>query len=335
MKRILRLRYLVIAVLILLITSCSRQPKVGFLMDKSQTGRWVKDKEFFIEDVENLGGKVIFGSTDVDNKSQQEIAEDMFKEGIDVLVLVPSDLNEAANIVNQAHENGIKVIAYDRLVKKCDLDFYVSFDHVSVGELQAKYILSSCPKGKFAIIGGATYDNNSYMLRLGQLSILQPAVENGNIQIVFDDFVTDWTVEQGKSLMTECLKQNQDIDAVIPANDNLAEGVIQALTEAGITKKIFIAGMDADIDACRRILSGQQTMTIYKPIEAIAMKAAEIAVQTVENNSVPQVNLSINNSFKQVPSILLPSMIVNNKTIDLTVVADGYLKENNLDSMSK
>ncbi|MDA3892919.1 MAG: substrate-binding domain-containing protein [Salinivirgaceae bacterium] len=335
MKNIIKIRLIVAAGLILMLTSCTQQTKVGFLMDKSKEGRWANDKEYFTKSVEQYGGEVIFGATDVDNSNQYDIALDMFKKGIDILVLIPADLNEAANIVNEAHSHGIKVIAYDRLVKKCDLDFYISFDHVSVGELQAKYIMSACPKGKYVIIGGAPYDNNSYMLRLGQLGVLQPSIENGDIEIVFDDFVSDWSVDEGERLMNICLENTKDIDAVIPGNDMLAEGVIKALKEAGVTKKIFIAGMDAELEACRRILAGKQTMTVYKPIEAIAMKTAEIAMQVAEKDEVPKVNLSTNNGFKQVPSILLPSMIVNNKTIDLTVIADGYLKENNLDSTSE
>ena len=120
-------------------------------------------------------------------------------------------------------------------------------------------------------------------------------------------------------------------DAVIAANDQLAEGALKALNEAGVEPLPFISGQDAEADACRRVIAGTQAMTVYKPIEAIASKTAEIAMQIINEQKIPKTFLSVNNGRKQVPSILLPSMIVNRETIDLTVVADGYLKEHNFE----
>jgi D-xylose transport system substrate-binding protein len=102
------------------------------------------------------------------------------------------------------------------------------------------------------------------------------------------------------------------------------------MQEAGMNPLPYLSGQDADADACKRIIAGTQTMTVYKPIEAIATKAAEIAMQIIHEQHIPKTMLSVNNGQKQVPAILLPPMIVNKETIDLTVIADGYLKENNL-----
>ncbi len=230
----------------------------------------------------------------------------------------------------EAHRKNVPVMSYDRLVKNCNLDFYVSFDHVNVGELQAQYIATACPKGNYAIIGGAIYDNNAFFLRLGQLNILQPYVDRGDIKIVYDNYVNFWKKEEGYRLMKECLKINKNIDAVIAANDRLAGGVVQALEEHALGHKVFIAGMDADLEAVQRVFAGTQTMTVYKPIEAIATTAAELATQIIKENKIPRVNLSVNNGKRQVPSVLLPSMVVNRGTIDLTVIADGYLEEHNI-----
>jgi D-xylose transport system substrate-binding protein len=324
------LKYSVLIFISLVLTNCSKQVKIGFLMDESTGGRWDKDKELFIQHAESLGSKVIFGASEGDVQKQIELAKEILNQDVDILVLIPSDQYESAKIVAEAHRMNVPVISYDRLVKNCNLDFYVSFDHVNVGELQAQYISTACPKGNYAIIGGAIYDNNSFFLRLGQLNILQPYVDRGDINIVYDNYVDSWKAEEGYKLMKECLKKNKDIQAVIAANDRLAGGVVQALEEFGMEHKVFIAGMDADLEAVQRVFGGTQTMTIYKPIEAIATTAADLATKIIEENKIPQVNLSVNNGTRQVPSVLLPSMVVNRETIDLTVIADGYLEENNI-----
>jgi len=299
-------------------------------MDESTGGRWVKDKELFIKHVKALGGKVVFRAAEADIPKQIELAHEILNENVDVLVLIPSDQYQAGQIVVEAHRKQVPVISYDRLVKNCDLDFYISFDHVNVGELQAQYITTACPSGNYAILGGAIYDNNAFFLRLGQLNILQPYVDRGDIKVVYDNYANFWKPEEGYRMMKECLKKNKEIDAVIAANDRLAGGAIKALDEEKLNHKVYIAGMDADLDAVKRVFAGTQTMTVYKPIEAIATKAAELAIQIVKENKIPQVNLSVNNGQKQVPAVLLPSMVVNRETIDLTVIADGYLEENNI-----
>ncbi|MBN1597899.1 MAG: substrate-binding domain-containing protein [Bacteroidales bacterium] len=326
-------KYIHFAILFLagfiLLSNCSEKKKVGFLMDESEEGRWVKDKELFIKNVEELGGEVIWRASERDAQKQIELAKEILEEDVQVLVVVPSDLNAAAEIVKLAHQQQVPVISYDRLIKNCNLDFYLSFDNVHVGELQAKYITSVCPKGKYAILGEAVTDNNSFLLRLGQLNVIQPLVEKGDIEIIYDQYVNNWSPEEGYRLMKECLKNNGVPNAVIAANDWLAEGALNALQDAKVDPLPYICGQDAEASACQRIIAGTQTMTVYKPIEAIAAKAAELTMQIILEQKIPKTFLSVNNGNRQVPAILLPAMVVNRETIDLTVVADGYLKEHN------
>lgn len=310
--------------------SCSRQIKVGFLMDESQTGRWSKDKELFSKHIQEMGGQIFVRAAEGDAGKQFDLALELFEKDIDILVIVPNDQYEASKIVLEAHRNNIRVIAYDRIVKNCLLDFYVSFDHVNIGELQAKYVSTVCPTGKYALIGGAKNDNNSFLLKLGQLNVLQPLVDRGDISIVYENFVDVWKEEEGYRLMDECLKTHKDIDAIIAANDRLAGGAIEALKAHNINKTVYIAGMDADEEACQRVFAGTQSMTVYKPIEAIAFKAAEIAMEIAREEQAPPVQLSVNNGASQVPAVLLPSMEINKETINLTFKATGYLQEHNL-----
>jgi D-xylose transport system substrate-binding protein len=330
MKRINFNQVIIILSGFLLLCSCSQKTKIGFLMDVSDTGRWLKDKELFIKSVEDLGGEVVFRASEGDPEKQYELAGEILNEGVKALVVIPSDLNAAANIVKLAHQREVPVISYDRIIKNCMLDFYISFDNVQVGELQAKYVSTMCPKGKYAVIGGAVTDNNSFLLRLGQLNIIQPLIERGDIEVVYDQYVDYWAPEEGYRLMKECLAKNRNIDVVLAANDQLAEGALKALEEAGIEKLPFISGQDAEVEACRRVIAGKQAMTVYKPIEGIAQKTADIVMQMVEEQRIPRTYMSVNNGKKQVPAILLPAMEVNKETIDLTVVADGYMEQQHL-----
>ena len=328
-------KYFLFAILVLsgllLLINCSRKVKIGFLMDVSDTGRWIKDKELFIKNVEEMGGEIVFRASEGDAEKQYQLAKEILAEKIEVLVVIPSDLNTAADIVKLSHQYQVPVVSYDRIIKNCLLDFYISFDNVQVGELQAGYLSTVCPVGRYAILGGAVSDNNSFLLRLGQLNVLQPLMERGDIEIVYDQYVDYWSPDEGYRLMSECLAKNPKVDAVLAANDQLAEGALKAIQESSLKKIPVISGQDAEDEACRRIIAGTQAMTVYKPIEAIALKSAEIVMQMILEKRIPKTYLSVNNGKRQVPAILLPAMIVNKQTIDLTVVADGYFKEYNIE----
>ena len=325
-----KLLFPIILSILICFSSCKRHVEIAFLMDNFKQDRWSKDRDLFMQRAMELGGKVILMVAEGDASKQLQQAREVLQEKVDILVVVPVDQFSAANIVGMAHKYNVKVISYDRLIRNCDLDLYVSFDNIEVGRLQADYLTKVCPKGKFALIGGATNDNNSSLIKLGQMNVLQPLIEKGDIEVVFDQFVDKWSQDEGYKLMKNCLESNKKVDAVLLANDDLATGAARAIEEAKLTGKVYIAGQDADLAGCKRIVSGTQTMTVYKPIEAIAFKAADAAIKMARGEVLGNSTPSVNNGKMMVPSILLPPMSVNKETIKLTVVADGYLQENNI-----
>ncbi|MFO7655449.1 MAG: substrate-binding domain-containing protein [Bacteroidales bacterium] len=322
---------IVISFALFFLNSCSdKEVKIGLLMDSYEQERWERDRDYFIKHANELGAKVVVGVAEGSAAKQFDQAEKMLKEKADVLVIVPVDLNKTASIVALAHKYNVKVLSYDRLIKDCDLDFYISFDNIKVGVLQAGYLAKICPLGNYAIIGGAITDNNSTLIKLGQMEVLEPLIEKGDIKIVYDQFAEKWSEDNGYYHMMECLKKHNNINAVLAANDALANGVAKALEEKNLLGRVYLTGQDAELEACQRIIAGSQSMTVYKPIEAIAYKAAEIAVKLATESSLDEVNLAVNNGKVMVPSLLLPAMTVNKETLKLTVVADGYLKENKI-----
>jgi D-xylose transport system substrate-binding protein len=312
--------------------SCQKSPKktvIGLLMDDFATERWAKDSTFFINKVNELGGKVICRIANRNPEKQLEQAKELIDKKVDVLVIVPADLEKASQIVVAAHAANIQVISYDRLILNSNLDYYISFDNVKVGELQADYILKRLGKGNVALIGGPLTDYNSYFLRLGQIGILQPFIEKGDIKIIYDKYAPTWSDTSGYQLALSCLKANpKNVDAIIASNDLLAKGVIKALEENSLAGKVLVTGQDADSSACENIIMGKQSMTVYKPIEALAYAAAEAAMSIAGNREIKTANSTINNGTKLVPSILLAPMVVNKGNIGMQISIGKYMKEN-------
>ena len=296
---------------------------IGFSLGSLMEDRWVKDAELFTKAVESLGASanVLFAN---DNKVEQlSQAENLILQGVNVLVVLPADSVVASSIVQIAHKAGIKVIAYDRLIRNADLDYYISFDNVKVGELQAQAVLDKVGQGKIAYIGGAPTDNNSVLLKQGSMHILESKIKSGDISIVLDAVTPDWKPEEAYKTMTAYLKVYKTIDGVVAGNDGVAFGVIQALKEYGLAGKVPVSGQDAEMGACQRIVAGTQTATVYKPIKLLASKAAEIAVAIARGEQV-NMNAKLNNGQIDVPSYFLTPIAVTKENMMQTVIKDGY-----------
>lgn len=301
--------------------------KIGFAMDTLKEERWLKDRKLFREAIESHGVDVEIMAANGDDARQIAQAEEMIQKGIDLLVIVPHNAEATAAIVHKAHKAGIKVIAYDRLVKNADIDLYVSFDNEKVGEMQAEALLELVPKGNYVYIGGAPTDNNAHLLKKGSFNVLQPAIDRGDIRIIYDQWTEDWAPENAYAHMAEALKTNgNQIDGVIAANDSTAGGVIEALEEQGLDGKIPVSGQDAELAAVRRVVEGTQTMTVYKPIQTLSERVAALAVHLAKGNDFSAID-SINNGKSEVPSVLLEPVAVNKSNVRDTVIEDGFHTE--------
>ena len=214
--------------------------KIGLSMDSLRVERWQKDRDIFTAEAEKLGAEVIVQSADGDERRQNEQVENMITQGVDVLVVIPKDSVAAAQIVQAAHAEGIKVIAYDRLIRESSPDLYISFDNEKVGYLQAEYLLRQQPKGDYFLLGGAPTDNNAQLLRKGQMRALQTAIDSGDIRLVADGqhWAVNWDPRDALKKAEQVLTQtNNRVDAVVASNDGTAGGVIQALEGQNLAGK--------------------------------------------------------------------------------------------------
>jgi D-xylose transport system substrate-binding protein len=312
--------------------SCSqKEPRIGFLLPNLVLKRYLKEKELFSQKIKELGGSVtIFSADDKDNLQIQQ-AEDLIAQGTDVLVVCSVNSNTAAAIVRIAHTKNIPVIAYDRLIRNCNLDYFLSFDNDKVGTLMAEYVTKIKPSGKYILLGGDRGDQNAVWVKAGQLKTLEPMINSGKISIVYNIYIEDWSGENAKHEIKNYLDLSLDKpDVILSSNDGMATSVIELLKEYNLNKDILITGQDADIEACRNIVRGDQIMTVYKPLKDLAYKAAELAIKIAKGEKITDASVKVNNGKVDVTSLLLKPTIVDKDNIKSTVVADGFFLENEI-----
>ena len=303
------------------------KPVIGLSLDTLKEERWQRDRDTFIAEAKKLGATVIVQSANSDDTRQVRDVESLISRKVDVLVIVPHNGAAMTRAVKSANDAQIPVIAYDRLILNAHIDYYLTFDNVKVGEVQASYAASRLPSDRPARvvrIYGAPTDNNAKLFKQGQDNVLLPLIQAGRIQVVHEDWALDWKPENAKRIMNAAItRAGSNIDAVVASNDGTAGGAIQALLEEGIAGKVLVTGQDADLAACQRILRGTQAMTVYKPLKNLAGLAARVAVEVAQGRR-PATTATLDNGVKSVPSIFEQVVSVDKDNLMSTVVADGF-----------
>jgi D-xylose transport system substrate-binding protein len=305
-------------------TSTQVKPiKIGLSMATLQEERWRRDRDYFSERVKQLGGELIAQNANNDNQEQLQQVEYLLNQKIDVLVIVPHDLNQAAAAVQMAKRAGVKIISYDRLIRNANLDLYISFDVVKVGEFMAEYLVNRVPTGAYVIINGAPTDNNGYLLNQGYKNVLNPYIKGRQIKVIFEAWAEDWRPEQAYQYIQTLLTRGKKFDAVIAANDSLASAVIEALSEWRLAGKILVVGHDADLSGCQRIVEQTQLMTVYKPIRKLAYRAADMAMLLGAHQEIKTNHAPIFNGKHFIASEIISPIPIDQDNMDL-IIKDGF-----------
>jgi D-xylose transport system substrate-binding protein len=306
-------------------------PEIGFCIDDLRVERWSRDRDYFVAAAEKLGAKVSVQSADASEARQISQIENLISRGVDVIVIVPFNSKTLGNVVAEAKKAGIKVVSYDRLILDADVDGYISFDNEKVGELQAQGVYNAQPKGNYFLLGGAPTDNNAKMLREGQLKVLKPAIDKGDIKVVGQQWVPEWSASTALRIVEDALTANNNkIDAIVASNDGTAGGAIQALAAQHMAGKVPVSGQDADLAAVKRVIAGTQTMTVYKPLKLIAGEAAKLSVALAKGQK-PAYNAQYDNGKKKVDTVLLQPTLLTRSNVDV-VVKDGFYTQAQLAS---
>ena len=339
MKRALRLITLV--ALVLVVAAC--QPpkgakiKIGLSFSDFTTERWPNEAVLLTKLGYDKGAQVVFQVANHDEKLQNEQIENMVLQGVKALIIVAENGDTAADAAAAAHNAGVKVIAYDRLIKTSKIDAYITFDSVEVGRAQARGVLAARNSGNFVLLGGSPTDNNAHLLREGQMEILKPLIDSGKIRIVADEWVENWEAANAARIMDEILAaQKNKVDAVVASNDGTAMGALQALEVQGLAGKVPISGQDASAAGSASIAEGGLTVTVLKDIRKLSPLAIQLALDLVNGvKTGPVANLRMFNLADlamdrklagQVPCYFLDVVPVDKGNLYEQVIKSGFQK---------
>jgi D-xylose transport system substrate-binding protein len=312
--------------------------KIALFLPESKTTRYEQqDRPNFEKRVKELCAdcQVLYSNAEQDPAKQQQQAEAAITNGAKVLVLDAVDVQSAASIVSRAKQSQIPVISYGRLVAKADLDYYVSIDPFKVGQQQGKSLLDALkgkPSPTVVMINGSPTDSNAPPYKKGAHSILDPA----GVKVAKEYDTPDWSPDKAQTEMEQAITAvgKTGFQGVYVANDGMAGGAIAAMKGQGIKPSTRpTTGQDAEVAGLQRILTGDQLMTVYQPIKKIASTAAELAVDLVTGKRADADKLAtakVNNGQKDVPSVLLDTVVVTKDNIKDTVIADGFTKASQL-----
>jgi D-xylose transport system substrate-binding protein len=259
------------------------------LPDTASSDRWEKDdRRFFAEAFEaaglSEGDDFTIVNAEGDANTQQSQAEQAIADGASVIVLTSLDTGSGATIIDQAKEDDVQVVEYDRFnTGGTGGAAYVSFDNVAVGAAMAEAVEPAIDElgvtpARVVMLNGGEEDNNSFLFKQGYEETVTERVDAGDWELVSDQFVPGWDNAEAQTLMEQILVDaNNDVDAVFAANDGLANSVINALEGAGVGP-VPLSGQDATQAGIQNVLLGKQTVSVYKPIQDEAGVAAAIAL---------------------------------------------------------
>ena len=257
--------------------SLAQDISVGVSWSDFQEERWKTDEAAILGALDAAGASYL--SADAQSSATKQLAdvESLITQGVDALIILAQDGGAIGPALDAAEAAGIPVIGYDRLIED-PRAFYLTFDNVEVGRMQAAAVFAAQPTGNYVMIKGAPTDPNSDFLRGGQQEVLQAAIDAGDITIVGEAYTDSWQPSNAQRNMEQILtQQNNEVDAVVASNDGLAGGVVAALAAQGMDG-IPVSGQDGDHAALNRVALGTQTVSVWKDSRELGRNAGEIAV---------------------------------------------------------
>lgn len=301
--------------------------QIGMSFDSFVIERWTRDKDVFVSTARELGAEVNVQNANGDLQKQRDQIEYFVNKGMDAIVVICIDSNGLSEAVAKAKAAGIKVIAYDRQINNSDVDLYITFDNEKVGRLMGEAMVAGGigSGSKVIMLGGSPTDSNVPLVENGFKSVMDA---NG-VQVIDQMHAESWRAE----LAADYIYNNEDkvaeANAIMCGNDNLAGQAIHALAEKRLAGNLLVTGQDAELEACQRIVEGTQLMTVYKPVEKLAKRAAECAISLVKNEKLSGEDVSsVSDGTYDVSYIGMEPIPVTESNIDEVIISSGFhLKE--------
>ena len=328
-----------IAVMLMGVTACSgvenagpewveedRKIQIGMSFDSFVIERWQRDRDVFVSVAKELGAEVNVQNANGDVEEQKKQIDYFIQKGMDVIVIICIDSDALKESVEKAKNAGIKIVAYDRLINNADIDLYISFDNAMVGTMMAQALVDEgIAGGNVIMLGGSPTDNNVPLVE----NAFRRVMEDNHVTILDSIHAEGWKAELAAEYIYNNSAILSDTDAIMCGNDDLATQAVRALSEHRMAGDILVVGQDADLAACQRIVEGTQVMTVYKPVERLATRAAEEAVALAKGKQLTAPDIvMLENGEYEVPYIGLEPISVDQSNINEVIIGSGFhLKE--------
>ena len=306
---------------------------VGVSWNNYNEERWAKSDEPAIKAALDAAG-ASYISTDAGSSVEQQLAdvEQLISQGADALIILAQDGTAILPAVQSALDQGVPVIAYDRLIENPGA-LYITFDNVEVGRMQARVIFDLVPEGNYVFIKGNAADANADFLRGGQQEILQAAIDSGAIVNVGESYTDNWDPAVAQTNMEQFLTQNNnDVDAVVASNDGMAGGVVAALAAQGLDGLVPVSGQDGDAAALNRVALGTQSVSVWKDARELGKAAGEAAAALAADPSLANVSGTVmfdSPGGNSMTSILLAPIPITQDNLNVVVDA-GWIPTDTL-----
>lgn len=292
--------------------SSSDAIQIGLSIDSFLIERWARERDLFVSKAQELGAEVNVQNANGEVEEQIKQIQYFIDKKMDVIVVIAIDDVALKDVIAAAKKAGIKIIAYDRIIRDANVDLYISMDNEKVGELMASAIREKIGnEGTIIQVKGSPTDYNVQLVQNG----FERIINTTHIKIDYADYSEGWVAENAFRIANSYLSTGKVPDAIMCGNDSLAAQAIKALIENRLGGKVCVVGQDADLEACQRIVEGTQYMTVFKPVEKLAKRAAEVAVDMA--NGIP---LGLKNTFNDgtydVPYEKLEPIAVTKENMD-------------------
>lgn len=294
---------------------------IGMAFDSFVIERWQRDRDIFVSTAKELGAEVNVQNANGDVEEQKKQILYFIEQGVDVIVVICIDADTLSDEVAKAKNAGIKVIAYDRIVRDSNVDLYISFDNREVGEQMGQVLIDSglTQGNNVLMIGGSTADYNVPMLEEG----FRQVMEDNDVNILDSTHCEGWRAELATDYMYENEELVAEADAIMCGNDNIATKVVAVLAENRRAGNVLVVGQDADLEACQRIVEGTQLATVYKSVSLLASDAANYAVKLAKGEDLGEC-VTINDGTYDVPYISLTPEAVTKENMDEVIINRGF-----------
>jgi len=327
---------------------------VGVVLPTKDEPRWIQDETRFNDAFKAAGYDVQILFSQGDSAKERANVESLIAQGVKVIVICPQDATAAAAAAEEARAAGVKVISYDRLIRDTDaVDYYVTFDSISVGEAQAQYLVdkASGTGNPLYLYAGAASDNNAFLFFEGAWNVLQPKVADGTFVIknsseavalqskatltrdemgkIIGQVTTDWKFDVAKNLAQANLTAAPAADKgdvfILAPNDGTARAIADVFAADKDVTSYVVTGQDAEIPSVQYIIDGKQSMTVLKDVRTLVSDAIAASVAYLEGKT-PAQTTTYNNGKIDVPAKPSVVVTVDKSNVKAALIDSGYYK---------